>query len=427
MKIIALVFLLLKVLSSNAQTDPAIKQQIHSFIDTLSSPAMHGRGYVLDGRVQAASYIESKFREFHLKPVLANGQYGQYYSFHINTFPGKMELSIDGQALKPGDDYIIDAASVSFTGKDLPVVTVDMTSDNASLKEVLSSFDVRHAYVLKNIDSFCRANKIRQEEFSTLLPRGCYLMPQKSKLTWTVEQNKEKATVFYVKESSLPAAMQTVSVNVQSLYMPNARNENIIGDVPGEIKDSFLVFSAHYDHLGMMGDDTYFPGASDNASGTAMLLYLASWFSAHPQHYSILFISFSGEEAGLLGSAYYVAHPATPLDKIKFLINIDIMGDATDGITVVNATEYPGQFSLLNKLNDAHKYLPVIKSRGKAANSDHYHFTEMGVPSFFIYSNGGKGFYHDIFDVSKEVTLNNVDGVAELIIAFLKKSGQTPE
>lgn len=188
--------------------------------------------------------------------------------------------------------------------------------------------------------------------------------------------------------------------------------------VPGTVKDSFIVFTAHYDHLGMMGSTATFPGASDNASGTAMLLYLANYFAAHPQHYSIAFIAFSGEEAGLLGSHYFVEHPMIALDHIKFLTNIDIMGDATDGITVVNATEFPKEFDLLQQINKRKNYLPAIKSRGKAANSDHYFFTEAGVPSFFIYSNGGKGYYHDVFDKSSEVTLENVDMVARLLIDF---------
>jgi Zn-dependent M28 family amino/carboxypeptidase len=132
----------------------------------------------------------------------------------------------------------------------------------------------------------------------------------------------------------------------------------------------------------------------------------------------VLFIAFSGEEAGLLGSDYYVNHPAVPLGRIKFLTNVDIMGDATDGVTVVNATVYPKEFELLNRINDSLHYLPVIKSRGKAANSDHYHFSEAGVPAFFMYSNGGKGYYHDVYDKVDAVTLNNIDGVVKLLIAF---------
>ena len=96
------------------------------------------------------------------------------------------------------------------------------------------------------------------------------------------------------------------------------------------------------------------------------------------------------------------------------------MGDATDGITVVNATEFPKEFGTLVDINKKNKYLPLIKPRGKTMNSDHAVFTEAGVPSFFIYSNGGKGFYHDIYDKGNELSLNHIDGVAHLIIDFVK-------
>ncbi len=81
------------------------------------------------------------------------------------------------------------------------------------------------------------------------------------------------------------------------------------------IPDSFLVFSAHYDHLGQMGKDIYFPGANDNASGTSMLLNLAKYYSQNRPKYSVLFIAFGGEEAGLIGSEYYVKNPLVPLSK----------------------------------------------------------------------------------------------------------------
>jgi Zn-dependent M28 family amino/carboxypeptidase len=61
----------------------------------------------------------------------------------------------------------------------------------------------------------------------------------------------------------------------------------------------------------------------------------------------------------------------------------------------------------------------VIKSRGKAANSDHYHFAEAGVPAIFLYSNGGKGFYHDIYDRAEEITFRNIPGVALLLTDFV--------
>ena len=110
--------------------------------------------------------------------------------------------------------------------------------------------------------------------------------------------------------------------------------------------DSFIFITAHYDHLGGMGKDTYFPGANDNASGDALLLSLAKYYVAHPAKYSIGFILFAGEEAGLVGSKYYTENPIVPLKNIRFLINTDLAGTGDEGITVVNATEFPNEFAL---------------------------------------------------------------------------------
>ena len=397
------------------------KQFLTTNIDILTSPSMHGRGYVQDGAMQASFFIQRRFREYKLKPVTADKTFIQPYNFPVNSFPGAMSLTIDSTTLKPGADYLIDAASVSYSGTEIPVKTLDLgkVTEKSQWRKIRSSFDPQYAYCLLNVDTFCKGQDIRQDEFSAQLPKGCYIIPQKSKLTWTADQDTIAATIFYVKQDALPKKIKTISADVAALWIPQQKSENVLACAPGLVKDTFIAFTAHYDHLGMMGDSTYFPGASDNASGTAMLLYLASYFAVHPQHYSILFIAFSGEEPGLLGSAHYVTHPIVPLANIKFLTNIDIMGDATDGVTVVNATEFPGEFKLLNRENDLNHYIPVIKSRGKAANSDHYLFTEAGVPSFFIYSNGGKGYYHDIYDKGSEVTLNHVDGVAKLLIDFV--------
>jgi hypothetical protein len=411
-------FYFLFIQTSVAQTGRSDKDFIKNQIDVLASPAMHGRGYVKDGRERASAFLQRKFSELKLKPVGAT--YIQGYTFPVNTFPGKMQLAINGKELKPGVDFLIDAGGAGFSAKKLKVDKVDLGDirDTSAWKRAVASFDDEHAYVLLNIDSFCSRLGIRKRQIAFVLPHGCFIIPESAKFTWTVETQQADATVFYVKEDFLQGKQKHIAINAQAKFLPKAKNENVIGIVPGLVKDTFVAFTAHYDHLGMMGEETVFPGASDNASGTAMMLYLASYFSTHPQKYSMLFIAFSGEEAGLLGSEYYVSHPVVPLGQIKFLTNIDIMGDASDGVTVVNATEYPHQFELLNSINDAGKYIPVIKSRGKARNSDHYHFSEAGVPAFFMYSNGGKGHYHDIYDTADEVTLNNTDGVAKLLIGF---------
>jgi hypothetical protein len=436
-KYFPIVLCLFTCITVKAQVHVATEKEIiKGQINNLAAPAMHGRGYVMNGRDDAAKYLQNKFKEFNLRSFTKAHNYLQGYNFPVNTFPGAMSLKLNKQELTPGADYIIDASSPSFSGEKLKGENVDLVSllkyaDSTGVEDsaytdsawqaMRMTFDTEHIYYLQHVDSFCKVMHYKVRNFPSMLPKGCFILSAKNKLTWDVSGDTIAATVFYVLDESIPTHIKSGSVNVKSLFVPKAHNDNIIGCVPGAVKDTFIAITAHYDHLGMMGDTTIFPGASDNASGTAMMLYLASYFSQHPQHYSMLFIAFSGEEIGLLGSAYYVTHPIVPVKNIHFLINLDIMGDATDGITAVNATEYPKEFDLLQKINTTHDYIPVIKSRGKAANSDHYFFTEKGVPSFFLYSNGGKGYYHDIFDTAHAVTLNHIDGVASLLIDFVKE------
>ena len=398
--------------------DEIIRRNVQYLTDT----GMHGRGYVRNGKENASQFIQNKFKDYKMRGITKDGSYVQSYVFPVNTFPGKMSLTINKTELVPGEDFIIDPSSLSFSGEQLKIETVDLTEvvDTASWLAFAAKLTTDKVYYFDDITPVCKVLGIKNDLFPYILPKGCYIINGKEKLTWSVKPDTCHSTIFYVKESSLPNKLKYATVNVESVFIPRQKNENVIGFLPGKVTDSFIVFTAHYDHLGMMGSETTFPGASDNASGTAMMLYLAYYFTTHPHKYSLLFIAFSGEEADLLGSRFYVKHPVVPLGKMKFLINLDIMGDATDGVTVVNATEFPDQFSILQRLNNKNHYIPTIKSRGKAANSDHYPFTEAGVPSFFIYSNGGPGYYHDVYDQAKKLSLTNISGTAKLLVDFTK-------
>ena len=413
---------------TNAQISATLKtvseqQQIRTRLNALTDSNMHGRGYVMNGKENAADYIVSKFKELKMRGITKDGSYAQNYFFPVNTFPSKMKLAFNGEDLTPGEDYIIEPSSLSYTARFLKVVPVDLKQvvDTAGWLELVNTFKYGYAYYFEEIETVCKNLNIKEDLFPYILPHGVFIIKAGEKLTWSVKMDTSRATIFYVKESAIPKKWKTVDVAVINEYQPKCKNQNIVGIVPGRIRDTFLVVSSHYDHLGMMGTGTVFPGASDNASGTAMMLYLASYFAAHPQKYSIMFIAFSGEEAELIGSRYFTKHPVVPLKSIKFLTNIDIMGDATNGITVVNASEFPNEFEELLKINNRSKYLTTIKPRGKAANSDHYYFTEAGVPSFFMYSNGGPGFYHDIYDKPGTLSLDQVDNVAKLIIDFMAR------
>ena len=112
--------------------------------------------------------------------------------------------------------------------------------------------------------------------------------------------------------------------------------------------------------------------------------------------------------------------------KTKFVLNLDLMGNGEEGITVVNATEYPKAFEMLNSINEKQHLLATIGQRGKAANSDHYWFSEKGVPSFFIYTLGARKAYHDIDDDRETLPWPEIKDLSSLLLLFLQKIGTTP-
>src|SRR6266404_703875 len=115
---------------------------------------------------------------------------------------------------------------------------------------------------------------------------------------------------------------------------------NVAGYLPGET-DEYVIIGAHFDHLGLgeqfsmapsLAGTTVHPGADDNASGTAGVIELARWFAGRPKDKrGILFVAFAGEELGLLGSSFYVSHPALPLAKAVAMINLDMIGRVREG------------------------------------------------------------------------------------------------
>lgn len=348
-------------------------------IATLTAKKYWGRGYTKNGMAKAADFIEKEFQSFGLVPIQGH-DFKQQFSFAVNTFPKQMELKLNGKKLKPGRDFIVHQASSGIK-----------TSDSLIRK-----------------DSVTYVGKSRK-----------VVLGLQNKLTWSVAQKAVDYTIIEVNQKVRPAAPVMIEADITNELLPNFTAANVTAMVKGTAKpDSIIVFTAHYDHLGGMGQNTYFPGANDNASGVAMLLNLAKYYAANPPKYSVVFIAFAAEEIGLLGSKYFTENPLFPLRNIRFLWNLDLLGNGDAGATVVNATIHPQEFTLLNKINDDKKYLPKINPRGKAANSDHHFFTEKGVPAFFLYTQGGSSAYHDVDDLAKNLPLTAYENLFKLFVDF---------
>lgn len=380
---------------------------------SLTSEFMGGRGYVFKGDKRAADFIKYEFKHDNLIPLTK--KYLQQFTFSVNTFPGDMLVMIDGKKkLIAGKDFIIDPASPGIKGTfDLVWITDTLLSFNETeLKNKMVVID-KSNFTLT--DSKKRLNQWSHAKHDF---KGIILL-EGNKLTWSVSQTQDSLFKITMLKKSLDSSSKKITIDVDAEFVPVHKTQNVVGLLPGEVTDTFIVCTAHYDHLGWMGKNVYFPGANDNASGTSMMLNLAKYYSQHKPKYSMLFIAFAGEEAGLVGSKFYTENFLKPLSTIKFLINMDLMGTGDEGMMVVNATEYPQQFNLLDSINNEKNYLPKLGQRGKAANSDHYWFTEKGVPAFFFYTMGGITAYHDIYDRPETLPLTKYKEVYQLIIDFI--------
>lgn len=399
-------------------------------VEQLCSPAFQGRGYVNGGDSIAAEFIAREFETMGCQ-FFKSGPF-QPFVFPVNTFPGKVSLNINGKALKPGVDFVVtpDCPNMPLQQLELHLITQDLLDNPKKVKQLISESAMNSGthktsgiafgfwWHLFTGDTLKKAQELAGV-LNEIMPVVEFV---DTKFTWSVDLEQRKFGRFQVQSSVLDLSQTQWHVETEvtaKIIRHEARN--VIAYVPARKKSKkYFVFSAHYDHLGRMGQDTYFPGGNDNASGVAMLLELARYFQQNPGEVNLVFIAFAGEEAGLLGSHYYTENPIFDLKQIQFLFNIDIMGSGEEGVTIVNATLFPEQFDVLKSINEKQQLLVKIGSRGEAANSDHYFFTKKGVPAFFMYTMGPNKHYHDVYDTYEELSFSEFNDIFHLLVDFEK-------
>jgi hypothetical protein len=199
---------------------------------------------------------------------------------------------------------------------------------------------------------------------------------------------------------------------------------NVVGYLPGQT-DEYLIIGAHYDHLGLGGpyslapslNGTVHPGADDNASGTSGVIELARHFAALPKpKRGIVFMTFAGEELGLLGSEYYAEHPELPLDKAVAMINMDMIGRVRDGKLYIGGA---GTGTTLRQDLDAlTPHFPQLhvdySDNSGYGSSDHTSFTVKQVPVLFFFS-GLHADYHKPSDTWDKIDAKAGIQVVELV------------
>lgn len=388
---------------------------VRAVIKKLCSPEFHGRGYELDGNKKAADYLISHVKSVGLDSL--NGGYYQRFAIDVNTFPRQVALKINGSKLFAGSDFLVQAHSSSYKGRATVISLNSLKSDSLFLDELTNKDFV----VLLDNKTDLQTAFAELQRFGDKLRyfRGVI----KNTPTLGAHYQAGYALPFVdlvVVEKYVVKQGDVLTINIENEFKKQYQTGNIIARIAGET-DTAIVIAAHYDHIGRLGKHAYFPGAHDNASGTAMALDLMRHFKkTHPNFkYTLVLMLFSAEEIGLLGSEYYCRNPLFPLSKIKFLLNLDLVASGEEGITVVNGSVCTREFDLLTRINNDNNYLTKIVPRGEARNSDHYHFHENGVSSFFIYTLGAYKEYHNVNDRAENLPMPVYDNFFHLLTLFI--------
>lgn len=416
-KVLLFLLLALVVAPAGAQNLDHYKRVVKE----LSSSKYQGRGYARGGANKAGAYLEKEYRKAGVDAFTR-----QHFTLDINTFPGKMKLSVDGRKMVAGTDFTVREYCPAARGTYNLYFIDTLNYDSAKIFVDLEKPEYKDAYVVCDFwFTYKHSADFKKLQSADGAPNAGLI------LTWEEPLKFYKAygekvidkPVIWLLSKQIPKGSQTVTVDIENKFYKDYRCFNVIAHVDGASHDSCYVFTAHYDHLGNLGRKVYYPGANDNASGTATLVTLAAYYAQHRPKFDMLFISFSGEDANLRGSEYYAEHPVIPLDRVKFLVNVDMIGD--NNPVQYCETSDAGQrgYELFERINNEKHYFKSLNHGELAANSDHYPFAKRGVPCIFLENAEGDAFpyYHTPQDNWKNAVFDSYEPVFKLIVDFIER------
>jgi len=420
MKQLVLLVSLFGVFTLTAQTEIEIvtetvnKSDIEGHIYFLADDLLKGRETGSPELKIAASYLANAFRGYGVKPNPKTGTYYQEVPFKRVSPPKKATIKINDQAIR---DFAFvlpspveantDAVFLNYgleedyAGKDVKGKVVIIKAGSEDAKDARASFGLRG----KKQD-LAKANGVTAiiELLNTDENMWSFIDHNFNTSQLMVvendddsDQDNELAHLWVLDKEAKMAAKFSSSRSLKAEMMIGEKLEepvtsyNVIGVVEGtdpKLKDEYIIYSAHYDHVGIGTPDdtgdTIYNGARDNAVGTTTVLSMAENLAKYPTKRSALFILFTGEEKGLLGSSYYVENPVLPLQQMVYCFNSDNGGyNDTSLATIVGLTRTTAEKNItsaattfgLTAIEDP------AKEQGLFDRSDNVNFAKKGIPA----------------------------------------------
>ena len=411
-----IILLALATLQGQAQDMARYKR----IVKELSSAKYQGRGYARGGANKAGKYLGKEFYRAGVDDVTI-----QPFTLDINTFPGVMKMSLDGKKMVPGVDFTMREFAPGIKGT-FPLYYIDtLNYDADKIFSDLERPENKDAFV---VCDFMFSYKHRAD-FNRLQTNG--EAPNAGILfTWDEPLKFYKAYGEKVIDKpiawvphSFPKDAKRLKAKIKNKFLKDYECFNVIAKVEGARHDSCYVFTARYDHLGNLGRKVFYAGANDNASGTAAIVTLAAYYAQNRPEFDMYFIAFSGEDANLRGSTWYADHPIVPLYKVKYLFNIDMIGDNNPVMYCEASEEGTRGVGLFEEINASEHYFKAVEGHELAANSDHYPFAVRHVPCIFFNNEEGDAFkyYHTIHDTYENAVFDSYEPLFRLVRDFIER------
>jgi hypothetical protein len=466
---------------------------LRRFDTYLSSDALQGRETSYPGQKLAADYIADHFKSLGLKPIGDNGTYLQHYDVELSRVcneskitvktPGTLdsfswlkdfyafgggETSVHGSVAFAGfmDNVIDDSMKSKLDGKVVMVFSGQRRAPNdtvsAQLFRRIPQFrpDPAAAATIIIMDndgpaSFTRLSaqlaafgilkgrmQLKGEEASRPIratPLMFFASPSIAEAILKPQgKSLEGIRAMAFKDSIFtPLTFDDAIISINTSVVNEERHaENVVGLLEGSdpvLKKQVVVFSAHFDHLGVGENGAIYHGADDDGSGTSMVMDLALAFSKNPVRpkRSLLFLTVSGEEKGLLGSSYYTTHPIVPLDETIADFNTDMIGrmdtshERTSNVPYTYmigsgkiSTELDSVLQVANKETENiqldYTYDSPNDPNHFYSRSDHYNFAKRGVPVAFFFT-GVHADYHRPTDTVDKILFDRIVKIGHLV------------
>lgn len=423
-------------------------RNIKSHIIYLASDELEGRGTGSAGEQLSAKYVEEQFALIGLQPKGDNNTYKQ--SMDIPTLrmaQANTSLKINKDAYTLFTDFYPLSPSANEGGYEGLAINVSHGVEDQGLNwNDYENVDVNDKAVLIKVELPDNENPHSKfSGWSGIEYRAKFARDKGAMAVVYYSSNKDNAPngklsktlrnigipVFFTNKDLSKLVTPTISLETEIMVLSNEAS-NVIGFIDNGA-DKTVVIGAHHDHLGygQLGGSLaeksgqIHNGADDNASGVASLIELARYINKKSKHFSnnnYMFIAFTAEELGLVGSKYFVSNPTIPLKEINYMINMDMVGhlDSTQKTIIINGVgTSPSWNSVLAEMDYSTKKIAKTKTTESGIGaSDHTSFYLNGIPSVHFFTGQHK-YYHKPTDDVQIVNMNGTAFVTNYICQYL--------